>query len=97
MERFEFTFDAEETFDFDASLIDGDGEGAEEENLSLENVFEKCRLVNALNLPTKATKRRGNLIRDTNKSVSVAVLKSGRLMPVKRLCMLPIGIHCLMR
>ena len=81
VERFEFTFDAEETFDFDASLIDdGDGDGSEEENLSLEKRIREMPVGKRIKLAYKGNKEaRGILIRDTNKSVSVAVLKSGKV------------------
>ena len=81
VERFEFTFDADDTFDFDASLIDdGDGEEAEDENLSLEKRIREMPVGKRIKLAYKGNKEaRSILIRDTNKSVSVAVLKSGKV------------------
>lgn len=81
VERFEFTFDAEDTFDFDASLVeDGDVELGEDENLSLEKRIREMPVGKRIKLAYKGNKEaRGILIRDTNKSVSVAVLKSGKV------------------
>ena len=80
VERFEFTFDAEDTFDFDASLVEEEGELEEDENLSLEKRIREMPVGKRIKLAYKGNKEaRGILIRDTNKSVSVAVLKSGKV------------------
>jgi hypothetical protein len=81
VEAFEFSFEEEDTFDFDASLVqDSETEATEEENMSLEKRIREMPVGKRIKLAYKGNKEaRGILIRDTNKSVSVAVLKSGKV------------------
>ncbi len=81
MDAFEFTFDEEDNFDFDASLIkDKDAEPEEDDVRSLEQQIRDMPVGKRIKLAYKGNKEaRSILIRDTNKSVSVAVLKSGKV------------------
>ena len=79
VEPFQFTFDEQDTFDFDASLVE-DGDAADDENMSLEKRIREMPVGKRIKLAYKGNKEaRSILIRDTNKSVSVAVLKSGKV------------------
>lgn len=76
---FEFTFDEDDGFTFEAALTDeeavDDGPAG-----SLEQKVRDMNVGQRIKLAYKGNKEaRGILIRDTNKSVSVAVLKSGRV------------------
>jgi hypothetical protein len=81
LERFEFVFDEADSFEFDASLVkDTDAEAEEEEVRSLEQRIRDMPVGKRIKLAYKGNKEaRSILIRDTNKSVSVAVLKSGKV------------------
>ena len=78
-EGFEFTFDEQDDFTFDAALTTE--EPTEEQPTgSLEQIIRDMNVGQRIKLAYKGNKEaRGILIRDTNKSVSVAVLKSGRV------------------
>ena len=81
---FEFSFD-EETVDFAWSLVSdekktGDDEDAEEEKLSLEQQVANMSVGQKIKLAyTGNQSSRKLLLRDTNKLVSGAVVKSGRM------------------
>ena len=81
IERFEFVFDEDDSFEFDASLVkDTDAEAEEDEVRSLEQRIRDMPVGKRIKLAYKGNKEaRSILIRDTNKSVSVAVLKSGKV------------------
>lgn len=81
LEAFSFDFDEEDTFDFDASLVqDSDDEPEDTEVKSLEQQIRDMPVGKRIKLAYKGNKEaRSILIRDTNKSVSVAVLKSGKV------------------
>lgn len=75
---FEFTFEEHDEFTFEAALTDDTVE--EGPTGSLEQMIREMNVGQRIKLAYKGNKEaRGILIRDTNKSVSVAVLKSGRV------------------
>lgn len=76
---FEFSFDEQDDFTFDADLTDEDAVDDGPAG-SLEQRIREMNVGSRIKLAYKGNKEaRGILIRDTNKSVSVAVLKSGRV------------------
>ena len=81
IETFEFVFDEDDSFEFDASLIkDKDTALEEKDARSLEQRIRDMPVGKRIKLAYKGNKEaRSILIRDTNKSVSVAVLKSGKV------------------
>ena len=76
-ENSEFTFDFSDMSDFD---FDVDGEMTEEGFQSLEKKIREMSIGHRIKLAYKGNKEaRGILVRDANKTVAVAVVKSGRL------------------